>query len=67
MAHSTINVLVTMQQTLFSSHVETGEKTIQFELKSMKKEHMKYLQIKARNLKACHDHCSLKENSYKTT
>jgi hypothetical protein len=47
-SHLTINVPLTMQQSLLSSNVEEWEKTIQFELESMgKKSHMAYLQIKA--------------------
>ncbi len=36
-AHSTINVPLTMQQTLLGSNVEDWEKIIQFELESMEK------------------------------
>jgi len=36
-AHSTINVLFTMQKLLLSSNVEEWDKTIQFELEFMEK------------------------------
>jgi hypothetical protein len=57
-AHSTINVPLTMQQTLLSSNVEEWEKTIQFELESMEKKTHGISSIKAHNLKGCHDHCN---------